>query len=72
MDFETLAIVAGVLPALMLCLRAVIKMLVGTQEVYVLSDSRGRKVQVVLDKGASDAERAAIIHSKARELQQTA
>lgn len=72
MDFATLAIVAGVLPALMLCLRAVIKALVGTQQVYVLIDSAGRKVQVVLDKSASDAERAAILDSKARELQQTA
>ncbi|AVR97737.1 hypothetical protein [Pseudoduganella armeniaca] len=72
MDFETLAIVAGVLPAIMLCLRAVIKSLVGTQDVYVLSNREGRKVQVVLDKHASEAERAAIINRKVRELEQTA
>jgi hypothetical protein len=72
MDFLSLAIVGGVLPAAMLCLRAIIKALVGTQDVYVLSNSAGRKVHVVLDKHASEAERAAIISSKARELEQTA
>lgn len=72
MDFQSLAIVAGVLPAVMLCIRAVIKAFVGTESVYFLSDSSGRKVQVVLDKNASEAERAAIIDRKARELQEMA
>ena len=72
MDFKTLAVVSG-LPLLLYGLKLVIELLVdakGATDVYVLSNSRGQKIDVVLRRQASDEERAAILSSKVDELAQ--
>lgn len=72
MDYKTLAVVVG-LPVLMHGLKLLIESLIdskGATDVYVLSNSDGQKIDVVLKRQASDAERAAIINSKVRELTQ--
>jgi hypothetical protein len=72
MDYKTLAVVVG-LPLLMHGLKRAIESLMdakGATDVYVLSNSDGQSVDVVLNRQASDAERAAIIDSKVRELTQ--
>lgn len=72
MDFETLAVVSG-LPLLMFGVSRLIKTLVearGATDVYVLSNSEGQKIDVVLQRQASDEERAAILNSKVDELTQ--
>jgi hypothetical protein len=72
MDYKTLAVVIG-LPLLLHGLKRLIESVVeakGATDVYVLSNSNGQKIDVVMNRQATDAERAAIINSKVHELTQ--
>lgn len=69
MDLRELAIVVAMAPA-MLIIRLIIQRLsmASAVDIYTLSDSKGHKVDVVLQKHASAEERARIINEKVREL----
>lgn len=72
MELHTLSILVALVP-LLGAFRTVIKYIVeksSNTDIYTLSDAKGHKIQVVVNKRASDEERASIINEKARELTQ--